>query len=160
MNRGIPGIAVSADTSEKNPDLVADIVVDLVSKLIRRNGLALPSQNGLNVNVANTKGFTSVADFEYRQTKIGLAGSVGLLFVDNLGDNCPIAAAYGLPKLPYSGMCLASPFTAAGYPEDNDISSENNAILSGPIVSLSAIQGTYQASAAVEKEIFGTLEII
>lgn len=160
MNRGIPALAVSADTDEENPDLVADIVVDLVSKLTRLNGFALPSRNGLNVNVGNTEGFASVADFQYKQTKIGLSGSVGLLFVDNMGDTCPLAAALGVPKLPYSGMCLTSPYTDAGYAEDNDVNSENNAILSGPIVSLTAIQGTYQASEDVEKQIFGALKIL
>ena len=157
MNRGIPSLAVSADTEEKNPDLVADIVVQLVKMITTETGFIIPPSKGINVNVGNTDGYTSVSDFEFRATKIGLAGSVGLQFTDSLQYGCPIGAAFGLPPLDFPGMCLAIPYTAAGYPADESPNSEGNAILTGPVVALSAMQGTFQADADTEATIFGGL---
>eukprot|EP00523_Entomoneis_sp_CCMP467_P005375 CAMPEP_0168763504 /NCGR_PEP_ID=MMETSP0724-20121128/24397_1 /TAXON_ID=265536 /ORGANISM="Amphiprora sp., Strain CCMP467" /LENGTH=314 /DNA_ID=CAMNT_0008812709 /DNA_START=175 /DNA_END=1119 /DNA_ORIENTATION=- len=142
INRGIPTIAVSADSDEEQPDLVAELIV----KLVAESAGKIPSGLGLGVNLPLLEEDTTVADYTFVPTRVGTAvNSVGLLFVEKLSD-CPLAAAFGLGNVPFPGLCLAIPYTDAGYELDDDPTSEGNVIINGKQqIAVSVIEGTYQA---------------
>lgn len=144
INKGIPSIAVSADSDEERPDLIADLIVELIDRM----GASL--QGGLNVNIPNTAGY-EYDDFEFVPTQIGLAASIALQFVENLQTDCPFAALFGV-DFPHPGMCVVAPYTDV-VDEDPDPASEFNAISSGPVVAISPMQSTYQGDERILKQI-------
>ena len=159
INRGIPSMAVSADGDEEQTDLVGELMVELIGNLPRNpnGGLAMPAHSGLNVNFPLLEADTGVADYSFVRANVGIAvNSVGLLFVDDL-TTCPFAEAFGA-AVPLPGLCLAAPYTSAGYPEDNSPSSEGNVITNGQRqIAVSVIQGTYAADSATEEAVFSSI---
>ena len=155
INRGIPSMAVSADGDEEQSDLVGELMVKLVASIIDKDGsIKIPSGYGLNVNLPLLEEDTFVEDYEFVPTQVGIAvNSVGLLFAEKLSE-CPLAAAFGLGGVDLPGLCLASPYTDAGYPLDDDPSSEGNVISNGERqIAVSLIEGTYAASEKDAKKV-------
>ena len=75
---------------------------------------------------------------------MGIASNIGPQFYEIIGDS-PIAVAFGIPPgLPFPGVSVEIPYTNAGYAEDKSPRSEGN-VLGGTTVTVSPIQGTYQA---------------
>jgi broad specificity polyphosphatase/5'/3'-nucleotidase SurE len=151
INKGYPAIALSGagGVLPANPEVNAALSVRLVESLQASGGPLLPINTGLNVNLPAFAGCTSADDYKFVFTKIGISAQWGLKFYERLGDN-PAGSQYVLPdyrSLP--GVSGANPITAAGYPEDDDPASEQNALDSG-VVTISVIEGTYQADAAKE----------
>jgi 5'-nucleotidase len=147
INKGIPAIAVSAAGGDaEDAELVADLTVKLVDSLEARIR-QFPAGVGLNVNIPEVDGASQTAeDFGFEFTRIGTSANFGLRFYERLGDS-PIAVAYGIPSgLALPGLSLEMPASAAGYPEDENARSETNALQAGNRVTISVIQGTYQAS--------------
>lgn len=146
INKGIPAIALSAGNEEENSELIAELAL----MVIERAFSSIPPGYGLNVNFPDTVEGTTAADYSFVSSKVGLNGQVGLLFAEDLTE-CPFAAAFGA-SVPFPGMCLAAPITAAGYPEDADPTSEYNVITAeGQLnVAVSVIEGTYHAAGDFE----------
>jgi 5'-nucleotidase len=114
INRGIPSIACSADTSEPNTALIGQLMVKLINGLSRTatGGINLGGA-GLNVNFPRLDANTGINDYSFYGTNVGIAtNSVGLRFIAKLSD-CPIAAQLGvISSLP--GLCLDAPFYGFG----------------------------------------------
>ena len=148
-------MAVSADGDEEQSDLVGELMVKLVASIIDKDGsIKIPSGYGLNVNLPLLEEDTFVEECEFVPTQVGIAvNSVGLLFAEKLSE-CPLAAAFGLGGVDLPGLCLASPYTDAGYPLDDDPSSEGNVISNGERqIAVSLIEGTYAASEKDAKKV-------
>ena len=147
LNLGIPAIAISADSDDETAEeaeLIAEIALRVVEAVAGRHGIRLPHGTGLNVNVPDVDPANSADDYDFALTRVGTATNIGLQFYERLGDS-PIAVAFGIPAgLPFPGVSVEIPYTAAGYAEDTSTRSEGN-VLGGTTVTVSPIQGTYQA---------------
>lgn len=148
LNKGIPAIAVSADSDDETvaeSDLIAELTLKVVEAVDGRHGIRLPPGTGLNVNIPDVDPATNDADdFNFKQTRIGTASQIGLQFYENIGDS-PIAQAVGIPpNIGLPGTSVEIPYTNAGYPEDNSSRSEGN-VVDGTTIAVSPIQGTYAA---------------
>ena len=149
LNKGIPAVAVSAVSGDAaQAEVVAELVVKLVAQLDGRNGVKLPVNIGLNVNMPAIDVATQSADdFIFKFTRIGTSSTMGLQFYVALGES-PVAQSFGIPaETDLPGVSVEIPATLAGYPEDNSPNSESNA-LQPKTVTVSVIQGTYAASRA------------
>ncbi len=159
INRGIPAIAVSAESPNsyrpfsqlRSGDIdfeVAEIVVRLVDTLEKRrsvgvNGL-LPPGIGLNVNIPT---FTTGRGLSLpiRFSQVGLASIVTPFFTENLAQD-PVARQFGV-NVPAPGVTLSLSGTLpAGLSvlPDNNPTSEQNLVRTGT-VAISVIEGTHQA---------------
>ena len=147
LNLGIPAIAISAsndDETAAEAELIAEIALRVVEAVAGRHGIRLPHGTGLNVNVPDVDPALEAADYDFALTQVGTATNIGLQFYEQLGDS-PIAVAFGIPPgLPFPGVSVEIPYTVAGYPEDTSSRSEGN-VIGGTTVTVSPIQGTYQA---------------
>ncbi|NCA69824.1 MAG: acid phosphatase [Sphingobacteriia bacterium] len=146
LNKEIPAIAVSAEgSSADDAEIVAALVVKLVSAIDHRGRVALPAGIGLNLNTPAIDAVNSSAeDFSFKLTRIGESANFGLQFFVNIGDS-PIAQGYGIPAdIGLPGVSLVIPPSVAGYPIDPSPLSETNA-LEPLVVTVSPIQGTYAA---------------
>ncbi len=147
LNLGIPAIAISADRTDLTPEeaaLIAEITLRVVDAVNGSYGIRLPLGTGLNVNIPAVDPAQSAADFSFSHTRIGLASNIGLQFYEQLGDS-PIAVALGIPPgFPFPGVSVDIPYTLSGYAEDTSSKSEGN-VLGETTVTVSVIQGTYQA---------------
>lgn len=148
LNKGIPAIALSADSDDETTEeaeLIAELALRVVESVDGRWGVQLPSDTGLNVNFPDVDPATmDASDFRFRQTRIGRAAQIGLQFFEDIGES-PIAQAVGIPaEIGLPGVSVAIPFTEAGYAADNSSVSEGNA-LEGVTVTVSVIEGTYAA---------------
>ena len=155
LNKGIPAIALSADSDEAaEAEIVAALTLQLVDELNRRGRIQLPPFTGLNVNFPPMDAATQSADdFGFELTNIGRAASIGVTFYENLGDGV-LAQAVGIPPtigLPGVGIEAADdrlglPPVDVGHPADNSPRSEWNALGAGDVVTVSVIDSTYAAS--------------
>ena len=113
INRGIPSLAVSADSdTADNPVLAAEtarIVLKLVHELERRapaNGALLPEGTGLNVNVPRFAPGESNG-LPFARAVVGTYSTVSPKFVMNLAAD-PVAAGRGitaeLPGISFESM--------------------------------------------------------
>ena len=147
LNLGIPAIAISADSDDETAaeaELIAEISLRVVEAVAGHHGIRLPHGTGLNVNIPDVDPAHSAEDYDFALTRVGSATNIGLQFYEQLGDS-PIAVAFGIPPgLPFPGVSVEIPYTVAGYAEDTSPHSEGN-VLGGTTVTVSPIQGTYQA---------------
>jgi 5'-nucleotidase len=160
LNRGIPAIAISADSDDETTveaELIAAVTMKVVAAVDTAGGIALPSGIGLNVNIPDVDpGANDTDDFGFTLTRVGLASNIGPRFYEHLGDS-PIAVFLGIPAgFPFPGVSVEIPYTAAGYAADDSPRSEGN-VLGGVTVTISPIQGTYQASQTEEGQVRGGL---
>lgn len=148
MHRGIPAIAVSADSSTTGNDVlaaeVADLTVKLVEKLENRSderGL-LPKGLALNVNYPKFDAGTSEG-LNWKITRFGNFDSLNTKFVADLGAD-PVAAAYGLGNYHYPGVTI-SMNTVDDATRQTDQKSEALQILKGNIT-VTPMQFGYEAA--------------
>jgi len=123
--------------------------VKLIESLQTSCGPLLPINTGLNVNLPAFAEGTSADDYEFVFTKVGISAQMGAKFHEHLGDS-PVGYQYLPPdyhSLP--GVSLYNSITEAGYPEDDDPASEQNVLDTG-VVTISVIEGTFQADAVKE----------
>lgn len=156
LNKGIPAIAVSADSDDETAaeaELIAEIALAVVAAVDGPGGVRLPKGTGLNVNIPDVDPVANtVEDFDFEATRVGLAANIGLQFYENLGDS-PIAQAVGIPPdIGLPGVSVEIPYTNGGYPLDDAPESEANA-LGGTTVTVSPIRGTYAADSKQEKKV-------
>lgn len=148
LNKGIPAIAVSADSDDETvaeAELIAAVTLQVIDAVDTRWGIRLPRGTGLNVNIPDVDPAANDADdFRFKLTRIGTAAQIGLQFYEDLGES-PIAQAFGIPAgIGLPGTSVEIPYTNAGYAEDTSSRSEGNA-LGGTDVTVSPIQSTYAA---------------
>lgn len=165
LNKGIPAIAVSArnDDAAAAP-VVAQLTLQVLNATLKDGKVALPAYTGLNVNVPEVTAGKTAASFQFAFTQIGHSADFGLQFFDKLGDS-PVAVGYGIPAgTPLPGVSLGIPYTTAGYPVDPAADSETRVLAGGTAVTVSPIQGTYQAtadkSAAVLAQMKGIFAVV
>jgi 5'-nucleotidase len=158
LNKGYPTIAVSADSPDGTPEeaeLIAQLTLKVVEAVDGKKGINLEPGTGLSVNIPDTDvdpALSVLDDFEFKLTRIGGAANIGLQFYERLGDS-PIANLFGIPPgFPLPGLSVEVPYTAAGYPVDDSDMSEGN-VLDDLVVTVSPIQGTYQADDKTEKKV-------
>ncbi len=154
LNKGLPAIAVSADSGDpEQAAVVADLTVTLLQALNHDGRIRLPRGVGLNVNMPPIDAARSTAaDFKFHFTQIGTSSNVGLEFVEDLG-NSPFAQRAGIsPELRLPAVSVAVPASSAGYPQDNAATSETH-VLKPLTVTVSPIQGTYAADQRVVDEV-------
>ena len=148
INKGIPAMAVNAfDDNATAAPLVAQITLRVLSATLRQGKVSLPAGTGLNVNLPRLDSTKTAADYPCAFTQIGVASDFGLQFFEHLGESS-FAVSAGMPagtSLP--GVSLVAPYTNAGYSADNHATSEANVLAAGGTVTVSPIQGTYQAAA-------------
>ena len=159
LNKGLPAIAVSADSGDpKQAAVVAELTVKLLQAVVREGRVGLPAGVGLNVNTPPIDtGASTAADFKFEFTQIGTSSNIGLQFVENLGESA-FAQQVGIPAdLGLPGVSVALPPASAGYPEDKAADSESR-VLSPLTVTVSPIQGTYAADQQMDDEIRTFLE--
>ncbi len=161
LNLGIPAIAVSAgrfDADAGEPELIAELTLEVVEAVTGKEGVNLPAGIGLSVNIPDIDPATqALGDFSFEQTRVGLAANIGPQFYEMIGDS-PIANAFGIPPgTPFPGVSLEIPYTVAGYPEDKSRKSEGN-VLDDLVVTISPIQGTYAADRRYEDRVEDALE--
>ena len=126
LNRGIPAIAVSgANGNAATAPLLAAITLRVVSAFDQQGKIALPPGVGLNVNVPVLESKRTAESYRYAFTQIGSGASPAFTFQLRAGD-------------------APAPF-APSLPIDNNPGSEVNAFADGNTVTVSPIQGTYQA---------------
>ena len=158
LNKGYPTIAVSAaqvDGTPEEPELIAQLTLMVVESVDGKKGVKLEPGTGLSVNIPDTDvdpALSVLGDFSFELTRVGKAANIGLQFYERLGDS-PIANAFGIPPgFPFPGVSVEIPYTAAGHPLDDDKKSEGN-VLDDLVVTVSPIQGTYQADDKAEKKV-------
>lgn len=154
LNKGIPAIALSADTEDAaEAAVIAELTLRLVSALTHDGQVQLQPRTGLNVNFPPIDAATQSADdFGFKMTNVGLAANIGVIFYENLGDGT-LAKIVGIPPnigLPGVGIEAADdrlgiPPVDVGHPVDNSVLSEWNALAAGDIVTISVIDSTYEA---------------
>jgi 5'/3'-nucleotidase SurE len=142
--RGIPSIALSADTSTAdNTNLanaasvtVANLTITLLEALQAKagTGALLPAGVALNVNFPKDLS-TPVWAF----SRIGSYNLYTLKFVADLGAD-PVAAAYGLSAYHYPGLTISTNSTAATTAQAEDESS-----VSKTKISVTAMQTGFEA---------------
>ena len=72
-------------------------------------------------------------------------------------SDCPIAVVSGV-NVPLPGLCVEAPYTASGYPLDSNPLSEGNLIQNGQrSISVSVIEGTYQADVAITQAVLNSI---
>lgn len=126
LNRGIPAIAVSgADGNASTAPLLAAITLRIVTAFENQGRIMLPTGVGLNVNVPALDRGRTAGSYRYAFTQIGSGATPAFTFQVHAGD----APAPFSPSLPI----------------DNNPSSEVNAFGEGNTVTVSPIQGTFQA---------------
>ncbi|WP_016957343.1 5'/3'-nucleotidase SurE [Catenovulum agarivorans] len=163
--RGLPAIAVSADTStETDADVnaVADAVVEIVAELVANQQAGqplLPKFTGLNVNtpadMANVKG--------YKFTQVGWnAGGIDVKFAGDLsadqvvmgyvaqgilaaGYAQDMASAMQMAQSQYAGKAGVSIERSTPLVDDENTNSEGNAIAEG-YITISTIEANVQAT--------------
>lgn len=149
INKGIPTIAVSGPQTG-NAQLVAALTVKVVDAIVGKDGeIALPIGSGLNVNIPETTS-ENVHDYAYVYTTLSAAADFGLQFFEDLGDS-PIATGFGIPP-GFPGVSVTIPYTAAGYPVDNNENAEGN-VFDDLIVTVSPIEGLYASDDKVAKRV-------
>ncbi|TJZ69011.1 5'/3'-nucleotidase SurE [Chitiniphilus eburneus] len=109
-SRGIPSIAISADTNTKDNAALADEAAILTVKFVdallakRGNGAILPTGTAINVNLPKFEAGGSSA-VQWVFSRFGTYTSMTPKFVANLAQD-PIASAYGV-NYPYPGVTFA-----------------------------------------------------
>ncbi len=171
LNKGIPAIALSADSEEaEEAEVVAELTLQLIEEITRDGVVRLPPFTGLNVNFPPIDAATQTAsDFGFKLTNVGRAANIGVVFYENLGDGV-LARAVGIPAdigLPGVGVeaqddRLGLPPVDVGHPADNSPLSEWNALAAGDAVTVSVIESTYAADLfkkwAVRRSLRGILD--
>lgn len=162
LSRGIPAIAVSADTNTASDagqsQLVANVVVNIVTQLVANQPAGqplLPAYTGLNINTPKDMNNT----LGYKFTDVGWNGGGALLkFSDDLSTDST-ALYYTVQKLMAGGMTSAAAQTAAtaalagkkgltfttGDAGDSREDSEGVAVKAG-YITISTIDGNVQAA--------------
>jgi hypothetical protein len=95
----------------------------VVAAIEDRGHVTLPGGIGLNVNVPGLDGKRTAASYRFAFTQIGFWGTSGIRFAASDGTTSP----------------------ATAFPTDDNPGSEANAFVDGNTVTVSPIQGTYQA---------------
>ena len=156
INKGIPAFAVNAANDDAaTTALVCQITLRVLNATLSQGKVNLPPGTGLNVNIPKLDSKKSATDYHYVFTQVGTGADYGLLFYQHLGES-PLAVSYGIPaSTTLPGVSVASPSSAAGYPVDSNPTSETNVLLgSSGAVTVSPIQGTYQASSEKAATVF------
>lgn len=140
LNRGLPAIAVSGANGEAaSAPMLAEIILRLVAALEVHGQVGLPPGTGLNVNVPALDLKRTAASYRFAFTQVGPGATPSFRFSVHAGD-APLAAA----PIP---------------PVDRNPGSEVNAFADRNTVTVSPIQGTFQAapeeSAAVLTQLRG-----
>ena len=164
ISRGVPTIAISAHADEENPDLVADVVLNIVAKLEekRRPGKKLlPRFTGLNVNtpedLVNNKGFAFsrvgwsadgldvkfVADLSQDPVAVGLVTQS--ILESGVTDDPATAQAFAIASFEGKGGITLD--TSGELYQDTSRRSEGNLIGEG-YITISTIEGNPQATRA------------
>jgi 5'-nucleotidase len=126
LNRGIPAIAVSgANGNVAAAPLLAEITLRIVTAFENQGRITLPAGVGLNVNVPVLDSKRTAASYRFAFTQIGSGANPTYTFQIHAGDS-------------------PAPFSPRA-PIDNSPGSEVNAFADGNTVTISPIQGTYQA---------------
>ena len=127
LNRGIPAIAVSgANGDAATAPLLAAVTLRVIAALDNQGKVALPAGTGLNVNVPALDSKRPADSYRFAFTQIGATANPGVRFALHASD----------PPTP----------STTGLSVDKNPGNENNAFADGNTVTVSPIQGTYQAS--------------
>lgn len=138
LNRGIPSIAVSAaPTIEATVPLLTAITLRMIGGLEDRGKIALPPGIGLNVNIPILDANRTAASYRLAFTQIGFGADPSIRFTSRAGDDSRRWTT------DTTGTAVLSSRT--GLPIDANQGSETNAFADGNTVTVSPIQGTYQA---------------
>ncbi|MCP5326688.1 MAG: 5'/3'-nucleotidase SurE [Oceanospirillaceae bacterium] len=162
LARGIPAIAVSAETSDAtNAALVADAVIDVIAELETNraaNQPLLPLFTGLNINtpadMANNKGFTF--------SQVGWNGGMDVFFNSDLSQDSTamgyvangilaagyastFAQAYAMAQASYAGKAGVSVDMNSTRIPDQDSRSEAVMLEEG-YITISPMQASVQAT--------------
>ncbi|GAA5785417.1 acid phosphatase [Chitiniphilus shinanonensis] len=122
--RGIPSIAISADTNTKDNAALADEAAVLTVKFVdallakRGNGPIMPAGTSINVNLPKFEAGGS-SKVQWVFSRFGSYTAMMPKFVANLAQD-PIASAYGI-SYPYPGVT----FSLNNNPGANDAGSES-----------------------------------
>lgn len=152
INRGIPAIAVSTyvalgaprTTPPEEAQLNAQLTVRLVAVLEKNPAPLLPLGYGLNVNLPELDLQKPADAYNFALTQIGLAAEYGGKFYTRLKESSVLADSLAWYQLYSPGVGAETPYTKAGYAEDDNPMSEFNVLQTG-IATISMMQGTYQA---------------
>ncbi len=176
LSKGIPAIAISANSNTESDveqsQLVANTVVDIVSKLVDSQGAGqplLPAYTGLNVNTPEDMN----SHLGYKFTDVGWnGGGIELAFRDNLASDELVVAALIAELMKNEGMTVdearaeaVSQLTGkkglsftAGDAGDTNENSEGVAVANG-YITISTIDGNVQAArgkvALIEQRLVG-----
>lgn len=166
INKGVPALAVSADGSDHHTaEVVANLVLQLVQELVESGRPLLPPNTGLNVNLPAVGNGQTAEDYSFVMTTVGVAAPGGLVFVEDLSQSPFLVYMVtqqlldlGLPEdlAPFilpgilawfegPGTGFEVPYTIAGYPQESGERSEGMVFMDGSKVTISVIEGTYQA---------------
>lgn len=96
LHRGVPAIAVSADSSEKDPDKVADVVLRLLDVLDDKSPM-LPPMVGLNINLPDMESIDP-AQASFAFTHVGSTTPYVPVMYNNLSENT-LANYYTKPQI-------------------------------------------------------------
>lgn len=129
LNRGVPAIALSAASDASLPLLTA-LTLRLVGAVEREGRIALPPGAGLTVNFPALDARRTAAAYRFVYTKIGYGTAPWLRFT---------------PRPEEIPGRTALPAVNARRPDD-DPASETNAFADGNTVTVSPLQGSYQAA--------------
>ncbi len=180
LSMGVPAIALSAANDEA-PELVAELAVQLLDSVVKKGEINLPDGTGLNVNfpAMDPVAGDTAADFRFELTQIGSSSNLRPKFYERLAFS-PLANLFfaQVPE-PNRSFLLSRPGVSIEAqnesvadllgippqfvtvvpigPEDNDPSSESNAILAGDVITVSVIEATYQASPGQVGQVRGRL---
>lgn len=156
LGRGIPAIAVSADTDTTGNEALAAEVATLTVKVIKglsehKVGKALlPDGLGLNMNFPKFAAGASAA-LPWKVSRFGNFNSYDVRFVTDLSQD-PVAAAVGLGSVRLPGVTIATR-TAADATRETDPRSEALLSLRGH-VTLTPMQTGYEAP-VIGRELLG-----
>ncbi len=151
LNKGIPAMAVSAGRGDPEPQamLVGEIVAHLVAALDGPNGIGLPQNVGLNVNLLDLPENATLDDIEFAFTRVGQQATIGFRFFERIGES-PIANLTGISADDTRpGLSVELDLSRAGYPDDPYPRSEQK-LLAENVVTISPIQGSYEARPQVK----------
>jgi 5'-nucleotidase len=162
IRRGLPAIAVSADTNTTDNDPLAaeaaTLTMRVIEKLERRSGRHGLMPKGLSLNI-NFPKFAEGASstLPWTMTRFGNFDAYDVKFVGDLGAD-PVAAQYGLANVHFPGITISSK-TLDDVTESTDLKSEALELLKGN-VTLTPMQFGYEASASESSQFNNFLKIL
>ncbi|QNM95401.1 5'/3'-nucleotidase SurE [Chitinimonas koreensis] len=150
-SRGLPAIAVSADTNTTDQDGLAAEAAKLTLKLVAAlqaragSGPLLPAGVALNVNFPKFEAGKSAA-LAWSFSRHGSYNAYNLKFVADLSQD-PVAKAYGLGAYAYPGLSLYPPAAAPSAEQASDEAAVNAA----GRIAVTAMQVGFEARPAAQQ---------